>query len=267
MEAIIVTEEIRELLDTESHRINSPSFIGQDPVQFPRMFSDKRDIEIVSLLASAIAWGNRKMICRNIGKMLALTGHNPYLFMIDKGYEELDDEGNIHRTFFNRHFKHLLRGLRTVYSKYGSLEDFAVAIGADKNEFPSWKLVEGLNDVLREANSGINESRCFPLNLESSALKRVNMALRWLVRDDGIVDMGVWKSLKPSQLFIPLDVHVGNTARQLGLLDRKANDRKSAVSLTETLRSIRPADPVFYDFALFGLGIEGRSSEKTEGKS
>ncbi len=103
--------------------------------------------------------------------------------------------------------------------------------------------------------------RCLPLGLDKSALKRFNMALRWLVRDDGIVDMGVWKALKPSQLFIPLDVHVGNVSRGLGLLDRKQNDRRAVEELTATLRTLRPADPVVYDFALFGIGIDSKKKD------
>ena len=82
------------------------------------------------------------------------------------------------------------------------------------------------------------------------------MALRWLVRDDGIVDLGVWDVIKPSQLFIPLDVHVGDTARQLGLIDRRANDRRTVEELTAILRQFRPDDPVIYDYALFGIGMK-----------
>ncbi|MDE6008631.1 MAG: DUF2400 domain-containing protein [Muribaculaceae bacterium] len=99
-----------------------------------------------------------------------------------------------------------------------------------------------------------------PVYLDQTALKRVNMALRWLVRDDGIVDMGVWKSIPKSKLFIPLDVHVGNISRNLGLLTRKANDRKSTEQLTELLRTLKPEDPTVYDFALFGIGVEARNN-------
>ena len=106
-----------------------------------------------------------------------------------------------------------------------------------------------------EANGGSTNSRCLPTKLNNTALKRINMALRWLVRDDGIVDMGVWNAIKPSQLFIPLDVHVGNTARALGLITRKANDKKTVLELTDILRQMRPSDPVVYDYALFGIGI------------
>lgn len=249
-----VDNEIWELLDQEAAKINSVSFIANDPVQFPRRFEKLPDIEIAALLSATIAWGNRKMICRNCDKMLALMGHDPYNYVMDQGYEDLPS-GNIHRTFFNENLKYFLRGLHAVYGKYGSLDAFARAVGAGESEAPSWSLVEALNGVLIEANGGVADSRCLPQNLAVTALKRINMALRWLVRDDGIVDMGVWTSIKPSQLFIPMDVHVGNTARALGLIERKANDRRSVVELTELLSSRRPADPVWYDYALFGIGI------------
>lgn len=243
-----------EMLEGEAQRINSPEFIAADPVQFPRRFSKLQDIEIAALLSATIAWGNRKMICRNCDKMLALMGHDPHNYVMDKAYDDLP-EGNIHRTFFNRNLQHYLRGLHSVYSRYGSLQEFARKTGVGESEFPVWQLVDNLNRVLAEANGGESDSRCLPLNLSTSALKRVNMALRWLVRDDGIVDLGVWDVLKPSQLYIPLDVHVGNTARNIGLTERKANDRKTAVELTEVLRSRRPNDPVWFDYALFGIGV------------
>lgn len=249
-----ISKEIIELLDSEVQRINKPDFIERDPVQFPRRFESLQDIEIVSLLASMIAWGNRKMICRDIEKMLGLMDHQPYSYMMDKGYEELDPKLNIHRTFFASHFSHFLRGLRRIYRDYGSLDAFALAHKVGDEQAPAWKLVEKINSVL-EAENGEACSRCLPLNLNQSALKRVNMALRWLVRDDGIVDMGVWSSIPKNKLYIPLDLHVGNVSRELGLLKRKANDRKSVEELTGILRQLRPEDPAIYDFALFGIGI------------
>ena len=255
-----MTKDLEELLNREAARYNSPDFISADPVQFPRMFSEQRDIEIASLLASTIAWGNRTMICRSANKMFGLMDWQPYNYVMDAGYEELPD-GNIHRTFFNRNLKHYLRGLRAIYEKYGTLENFARACGAADAEAPSWHLAEAINGALADANGGCADCRCLPLGLDKSALKRFNMALRWLVRDDGIVDMGVWKALKPSQLFIPLDVHVGNVTRGLGLLDRKQNDRRAVEELTATLRTLRPADPVVYDFALFGIGIDSKKKD------
>ena len=247
--------DIKELLDSEARRINHVDFIANDPVQFPRRFEHLQDIEIAALLSATIAWGNRKMICNNCNKMLALMDNQPYDYVMDKGYEELPDM-NIHRTFFSKNLRYYLRGLNFIYSKYGSLHDFAKHMVISSSEFPSWKLVEEMNKVFTEANNGESDNRCLPGNLQNTALKRINMALRWLVRDDGIVDMGVWNVIKPSQLFIPLDVHVGNVSRELGLLTRNANDRKATIELTEVLRKMRPEDPVWYDYALFGIGVE-----------
>lgn len=251
--------DLKDLLDNEAARINSPSFIGDDPVQFPRRFSDVRDIEIASLLSATIAWGNRKMICRDCDKMLSLMDNKPYNYVMDEGYEDLPDDMNIHRTFFTRHFKYYLRGLHKVYDEYGSLQEYARKLDIASDEAPAWKLVAGLNATLAEANR--NEpseyaSRCLPQNLVTTALKRVNMALRWLVRNDGIVDMGVWDVIKPSQLYIPLDVHVGDISRELGLLSRNANDRRAVNEVTEHLRRFNPDDPTVYDFALFGIGMK-----------
>ena len=240
-----ISEDTWTLLEEEARRINSPAFIADDPVQFPRRFTSQPDAEIASLLSATIAWGNRRMICRDCDRMLALMGHDPHAYVMEQAYEDLPD-GNIHRTFFNRNLRHFLRGLHRVYSRHATLEDFARACGATAAEAPSWHLVEALNNELREANGGCDDSRCLPL---------INMALRWLVRDDGIVDLGMWKALRPSQLFIPLDVHVGNTARQLGLIDRRANDRRTVIELTSLLRRRRPDYPLWFDFALFGIGI------------
>ncbi len=247
--------DIKQLLDQETVRINNTDFIDKDPVQFPRRFERLQDIEIVALLSATIAWGNRKMICANCEKLLSIMEHRPLEYVLDEGYEELPDM-NIHRTFFAANLRHYMRGLRAIYLAHGSLQEYARAVGVQHGEFPSWRLVGAMNETLADANSGRRDSRCLPLNLDTTALKRINMALRWLVRRDGIVDMGVWDVLRPSQLFIPLDVHVGNTARQLGLVTRRANDRRTTVELTQTLRRFNPDDPVVYDYALFGIGMK-----------
>ncbi len=257
-----VCADLHELLDREAARINRPEFIADDPVQFPRRFESLPDIEIAGLLSAIMAWGNRKMICRDADRMLALMDHDPHAYVMERGYEELPDDLNIHRTLFGRHVKHLLRGLRRVYADYGSLDAFSAAVGAGRDESPAWLLVERLNALLADENGGTPPERTLPANLRTTALKRVNMALRWWVRDDGIVDMGVWKSIPKSKLYIPLDVHVGNTARDLGLLTRKAADRRSVEELTARLREMRPDDPVYYDYALFGLGIEAKGEPK-----
>lgn len=247
-------EQLRCFLDREAARINHTDFIYNDPVQFPRRFERLQDIEIVAFLSAAIAWGKRKMICDNCEKMLRIMENSPYEYVMEKAYEELPDI-NIHRTFFARNFKYMLRGFRSIYSHYGSLNDFAKSVNAGGHETPSWYLVEQMQKVFSEANDGENDSQCLPTQLKNTALKRINMALRWLVRNDGIVDMGVWDCIKPSQLYIPLDVHVGDTVRALGMIERKANDKRTVLEVTEILRRMRPDDPVVYDFALFGIGI------------
>lgn len=257
--------ELKELLDTEAARINSPAFIADDPVQFPRRFTELPDIEIAALLSAAIAWGNRRMICRDCNRLLDLMGNSPYRFMMEGDFEELDPGQNIHRTFFARNLIYFLRGMREIYRRYPSLQEFARARGIAHSEAPAWALVEAINAELHEANrpfvadpaEGLAlASRSLPQNLSTTALKRVNMALRWLVRNDGIVDLGVWDVIKPSQLYIPLDVHVGNISRELGLLTRRASDRRAVEELTARLREFNPADPTLYDFALFGIGMQ-----------
>lgn len=248
---------MKSLLDREAASFNTPEFIDADPVQFPRMFTDKRDIEIAALLASTIAWGNRTMICRSANKMFGLMDWQPYNYVMDRGYEELP-EGNIHRTFFNKNLRHYLRGLNAIYTAYGDLEGLAADVRkAHTGPALPWEIAARINLELNSAN-GCDDCRCLPIGLDKSALKRFNMALRWLVRKDGIVDMGVWDVMSPAELYIPLDVHVGNVSRGLGLLDRRGNDRRAVEELTSTLRQMCPEDPVKYDYALFGIGVSGK---------
>ena len=252
--------EVRDLLDREARLFNSPDFIPQDPVQFPRQFSDPRDIEIAALLASTIAWGNRTMICRSATRMFSLMDWQPYKYMMDCGYDDLPEQrANIHRTFFTDNLAHYLRGLRPIYARFGSLDSFAASLRPVSGFWhgASWDIARAINARLTLANGGHTDPRCLPMGDGKSALKRFNMALRWLVRDDGIVDLGIWKSVKPTELYIPLDVHVGNISRDLGLTDRRANDRRTVEEITSILRCMNPADPAVYDYALFGLGIAG----------
>ncbi len=250
-------DELRQLLDFHVARINTPDFIGKDPVQFPRRYTSLQDIEIASLLASTIAWGRRDMICRDCNRLFTdVLSDRPYDYVMSGDFESLPDF-NIHRTFFSKNLRYYLRGLRAIYSRFGSLADFARHHDIGSTDCPSFTLARYLGQALAEANGGANDSRCLPVNLATTPLKRLNMALRWLVRQDGIVDMGVWDSsvLSPSRLLIPLDVHVSRTSRDLGLLSRASDDRKSAEIITSALAEFRPDDPVIYDFALFGLGV------------
>lgn len=181
---------------------------------------------------------------------------DPSGFIREKAYEAIDDELNIHRTFFGRNLKYWSRGFNRILEKYGSIEGLAKKTKIVSDPFPAWSLASHLLKELQEANDGRIDSRCLPVNISTSALKRLNMALRWLVRNDGIVDLGVWDVIKPSQLFIPMDVHVSEVSRELGLIERKSNDRKAVEELTEVCRTMCPDDPAIYDFALFGIGMK-----------
>ena len=269
---------IKQLLDEAATRINTPGFIPHDPVQFPRRFSRQQDIEIVALLVSHISWGRREMILRDAERLLAYMQGDPYHWITTRAYLDIDDRQNIHRTFFGTSLKYFCRGLSLLYSRHTTLEQCLLQHSIHTAEQPAWRLAALLNALMAEANNTptnltpaagkqISASHplptptppdkfCLPQNLNTTALKRLNMALRWLVRDDGIVDLGVWHALTPAQLFIPLDVHVADTSRRLNLITRRQNDRRTVIELTSRLRSLNPADPCLYDFALFGLGIE-----------
>jgi len=250
-----ISPELAAMLEREAARINSPEFIGSDPVQFPRRFTRADDVEVVSLLASHMAWGNRKMICNDIERVLGFMDGQPAAWVRDGAFEEIDDAQNVHRTFFGRNLKHMMRGLERILSQHPSIDAWASGLGLKGCAGAPWLLAEALNAEMAAAN-GCADPRCLPLNLRVTALKRLNMALRWLVRRDGIVDMGIWSSLTPADLYIPLDVHVGDTARALGLTDRKANDRKTTEEITLQMRLLRPDDPAIFDYALFGLGLK-----------
>lgn len=253
-----MTKDIALLLEQEAARFNRPEFIADDPVQFAHKFDAIPDIEIASLLTAVISWGNRKMILRDADRMMQLMDYQPHKYVLEKGYEDLDPAVNIHRTFFGRHFQWFLRTLREVYTRNGSLDEFAVANAVGADAAPAWKLAELLGRIAVDVNGGETCPQCVPTNLKTTALKRLNMALRWFVRNDGIVDLGIWQSIRPAQLYVPLDVHVGNTARNLGLIERKANDRCTVELLTDQLRQLRPDDPAIFDYALFGIGIENK---------
>lgn len=248
-------DKIKRLLDEKAAFYNCKEFIKNDPVQFPHAFCDKRDIEISALLASVVAWGNRTMIINSCKKMLfGIMEGTPYDYVMNEKWRTIEETQNIHRTFFARDFIYLCKGLREIYEKQGSMEPYFS--GCDV-----WSGIHELRSVLSVANDGSSTKHISnPIAQKgkpASACKRLHMMLRWLSRDDGIVDLGIWKDVSPAKLMIPLDVHVARVARGLGLVTRAQNDRKTVEELTAVLREFSPDDPVRYDFALFGVGEAG----------
>lgn len=239
----------KERLDLLKSTYNTKQFIEQDPIQFAHQFSDLKNIEVVAFLVATITWGKRPMILKSATKMLKMMGGSPYDFIMKEQYASLGTQ-NIHRTFFEQDFVYFCKGLREIYSKQDSIQPLF-------SKAPDlWQGIIDFRNNFVLANDGI-DSKHISNPEKKSACKRLHMGLRWLVRDDGIVDLGVWKDINPSALFIPLDTHVARISRELGLLTRKSNDKQSVVELTEQLRLLDSNDPIGYDFALFGWGEDG----------
>lgn len=246
--------ELKEFLDDKVIQYNSPRFIESDPIQIPHQFSIKEDIEISAFLTATIAWGNRKSIIKNAKKMMDLLGNSPYDFVLNHKPHHLDNiEHFVHRTFNNDDFKFFITALKHIYKNHGGVEN-VFSKQATSNSTQAG--IHYFKAIFFEIPHAQRTQKHISDPLNGSAAKRLNMFLRWMVRNDKTgVDFGIWKSLSPAQLSCPLDVHSGNVARKLGLLTRKQNDAKALAELDENLRKMDKNDPVKYDFALFGLGV------------
>jgi uncharacterized protein (TIGR02757 family) len=246
--------ELQSFLDEKVTQYNTREFIDSDPVQIPHLFSQKEDIEIAGFLAATIAWGNRKMIIKNAHRMMELMGNSPYDFVLSHQEKDLKDlESFVHRTFNGQDFIGFIKGLQHIYQNHNGLE----AVFAQNQEALSMqKSIHEFKKVFFNVPHTPRTQKHISDPLNNSAAKRINMYLRWMVRQDTKgVDLGIWKSISPAALSCPLDVHSGNVARKLGLLLRKQNDGKALAELDTQLRILDPNDPVKYDFALFGLGV------------
>lgn len=246
--------ELKTFLNEKVLLYNTTKFIESDPIQIPHLFSKKEDIEIAGFLTATIAWGNRKSIINNAHKMMQLLDHSPFDFVINHQESDLKPlQHFVHRTFNGDDFITFIKGLQHIYTTHNGLEAVFKAY-AEPNSLQ--KAIHYYKKVFFEIEHLPRTQKHISDPLKKSAAKRINMFLRWMVRDDASnVDFGIWKSLSPSQLSCPLDVHSGNVARKLGLLTRKQNDAKALNELDANLRILDKNDPVKYDFALFGLGV------------
>lgn len=246
--------ELKTFLDEKVYLYNNPKFIESDPIQVPHQFSTKEDIEIAGFLTATIAWGNRKSIINNAKRMMDLLDHSPFEFVTQHQESDLDRfEGFVHRTFNGEDAKQFVKSLQHIYNEHGGMET-VFSKHAEKASLQ--QSIHQFKKVFFEIPHLERNKKHVSDPLKNSAAKRINMYLRWMVRNDNAgVDFGIWKSLSPTQLSCPLDVHSGNVARKLGLLKRKQNDAKALAELDTNLRQLDPHDPVKYDFALFGLGV------------
>ncbi|WP_432710162.1 TIGR02757 family protein [Pedobacter sp.] len=280
--------ELKDFLDAKVAQYNQPAFITNDPVCIPHRFKLKQDIEIAAFFAAILAWGQRKTIINKCTELFERMDGAPYQFMLHHSDDDLKNLlGFKHRTFNDTDLLYFVTFFKAHYLQYDSLEaafipphlsafnpqylvDLPVAT-AESYSSPAC-FAQELQHADFEIEQALNHFRSYFFSLEDfprrtikhvsspkqkSTCKRLNMFLRWMVRRDNHgVDFGIWTTLKPSQLICPCDVHVDRVARRLGLISRKQTDWQTAVELTQQLRQFDPVDPVKYDFALFGLGVE-----------
>jgi uncharacterized protein (TIGR02757 family) len=270
-------ENLKSFLDSKVDQYNRPEFIENDPISIPHLFTYKQDIEIMGFWAATLAWGQRVTIINKCKELISLMDGTPYDFIIN--HQETDLKKLLkfkHRTFNDIDALYFISFFRYHYSLHASLEDAFIPrttiVSLSDNEESNHRQTVQDNNIVIE--SYLNHFRSYFFSLpdyphrtkkhvsspsQKSTCKRLNMFLRWMVRkDNNGVDFGIWNRIKPSDLICPCDLHVDRVARNFKLITRKQTDWQTALELTERLKEFDPADPVKYDFALFGLGIEER---------
>jgi len=250
---------IKQFLDDKVALYNRPAFIEKDPVCIPHSFTGKQDIEIAGLFAAVLAWGNRTTIINNCRKLMGWMDNQPHDFIVN--HKESDLQPFIHfahRTFNATDLLYFIQFLQYHYRQHTSLEN-AFVPGADYKYDTVEEALIYFHHYFFSIEHPERTRKHISTPARSSACKRLNMYLRWMVRKDKAgVDFGIWKKIKPRQLLCPLDVHVARVAERLGFLENTKSNWNNALHLTSQLRMINPKDPAIYDYALFGLGMGER---------
>ncbi len=242
-------EKAKKILDEYIEKYLTSDFIAEDPIFVPHQFSDPRDIEISGFFTALISWGKRSLIIRSASGLMDLMNWQPYRFLMESSFEDLQIlEKFYHRTFQPFDTVFLARQLKKLYASGSSLKQvFYEGFREDKIRGG----IFSLRNALLEGREAIRTKKHLPNPYKGASAKRLNMFLRWMVRCD-VVDFGIWQDIvSPSDLRVPLDVHVGRSARALGILKRKSDDWKAVEELTAILRSWNAEDPIIYDFGLF----------------
>ncbi len=247
-------DSLKAFFDKKVAVYNQVSFIKDDPICIPHLFSKKQDIEIAGFFASIFAWGNRTTIIQKSKELMQLMDNAPHAFCT--GHKETDLKKLLafkHRTFNTTDLLYFISFFQEHYKKHDSLED-AFVLSPDKD--PAARLHQFHNYFFSFPDAPPRTKKHIATPIKGSTCKRLNMYLRWMVRKDNKgVDFGIWNKIKPSELICPIDLHVARVAKRFQLLDRTKIDWQAGLELTEYLKTLDPKDPVKYDFALFGLGV------------
>lgn len=249
---------LKEFLDSKVTLYNQPEFITLDPISIPHQYTKKQDLEIAGFFAATLAWGQRITVINKCQELLKMMDNAPHQFLLQHKLSDLKPfESFKHRTFNSTDALYFIESLSTYYRTHESLEDAFVGLKNDSTiesglinfHTQFFSLPDFPPRTIKHVSTPARKSAC----------KRLNMYLRWMVRqDDNGVDFGIWKKINPAQLICPCDVHVERVARKLNLIRSKGMNWQTALELTSNLRKLDPIDPVKYDFALFGLGIMER---------
>jgi len=247
--------ELKSFLDEKYDLYNRETFIDTDPIQIPKAFSKKEDIEIAGFLAATIAWGQRPTIIKNANKLMDWMDQAPYDFILNAEASDFEAFAEFkHRTFNGEDAIFFMKALQNIYKNHGGLETVFSKPIKDSGEMKA--ALAYFREVFFSIEHPSRTEKHVSNVLKKSSAKRLNMFLRWMVRKDSRgIDFGLWESISPACLYLPLDVHTGRVGRKLELLKRKQDDWNAVDEITTSLRKLDPADPVKYDFALFGLGI------------
>lgn len=248
----------KELLDELWLRYDCPDFIAPDPISIPHSFSSQADREVSGLLAATIAWGNRKAIVRSAQRMMDYLDQRPYEFVMGASEQELKTLNSyVHRTFNGTDLECFVRAIGRICREHGSLGEWFESQYCLRGDMRL--VLADFRTLFFEGPHPERSEKHLSSITKGAACKRLNMYLRWMVRHDPHgVDFGYWRKIPASALYLPLDLHSGNIARQLGLLSRRQNDWKAVEEVMIELRKADPNDPVKYDYALFGVGINNQ---------
>lgn len=248
--------ELKPLLDRINDSVEKTEYIPNDPVQFMHLFNEKKEMEIAGFLAATMAWGRRDIVISKVDELLQRMKYRPYDFVMDYNQKKFDLlKGFKHRTFKPIDIHGILLSLQTIFNEYDDFESFwkecrEIAMNQNRPFLAIFheRFFERSSDLAERTRKHVSNPE------KGSTCKRLYMYLRWTIRKNSPVDLGIWNFMDPSELLVPFDVHVARQARRYGLIKRRTDDWKTVNELTETLKVLNPDDPSRYDYALFGIG-------------